>query len=148
MVKIKGLKKSRFWSKCEAGSSAPITSGVGGFECDQPLLNRIYDTTLWTFENLSLGSYLVDCPHRERRGYGGDAHATLWTALDNYDLGAFYTTWAEDWARRQQPNGDVPYTAPTYKWRRTCLERMVHYDAVGNPLPLRRYPHPVGEFFP
>jgi len=106
---------------------------TGQFECSNKLLNDIYKTTLWTFENLSLGGYVVDCPQRERMGYGGDAHATIDVALANYDLGAFYTKWAEDWrdtqgrhstwgtaekAKQGKPNpadaGNLPYTAPTY----------------------------------
>lgn len=104
------------------------------FECSLPLLNRIYETALWTFENLSLGGYVVDCAQRERMGYGGDGHATLETGLDNYDLRAFYTKWNEDWrdvqgtaaawgvdrkegeagsGKRIEP-GNLPYTAPTY----------------------------------
>ncbi|MGA2035483.1 MAG: alpha-L-rhamnosidase C-terminal domain-containing protein, partial [Thermoguttaceae bacterium] len=104
------------------------------FECSDKLLNDIYRTTLWTFENLSLGGYVVDCPHRERMGYGGDAHATTETALNSFHLGAFYTKWAQDW-RDVQGNaaawgsgvkagrpgaggaaeeGNLPYTAPTY----------------------------------
>lgn len=84
------------------------------FACSNPLLNRIYDTTLWTFENVSLGGYVVDCPQRERMGYGGDAHATTQTALANYAMGAFYSKWAEDWRDVQSPDGNLPYTAPTY----------------------------------
>jgi alpha-L-rhamnosidase len=103
------------------------------FECSNPLLNDIYRTTLWTFENLSLGGYVVDCPQRERMGYGGDAHATTETALNSYQLGAFYTKWAQDWrdvqgnasawgiAVKSGPGaggpaeeGNLPYTAPTY----------------------------------
>jgi alpha-L-rhamnosidase len=104
------------------------------FESSSKLLNDIYRTTLWTFENLSLGGYVVDCPHRERMGYGGDAHATTETALDSYHLGAFYTKWAEDWRDVQgsasswgigvkpgqsgsggaAEEGNLPYTAPTY----------------------------------
>ncbi len=102
------------------------------FRCDSDLLNRIYDTTLWTFESLSLGGYVVDCPQRERMGYGGDAHSTTPTALDNYRLGAFYTEWSQDWrdvqnrgaswgvgqeAKRKdakEADGNLPYTAPTY----------------------------------
>jgi alpha-L-rhamnosidase len=83
------------------------------FECDQPLLNRIYNTTLWTFENLSLGGYVVDCPHRERRGYG-DNYVAVRTALDNYQLGAFCTKWGEDWRDVQGPDGNVPHSAPTH----------------------------------
>ncbi|UCG56951.1 MAG: family 78 glycoside hydrolase catalytic domain [Phycisphaerales bacterium] len=87
---------------------------VGHFECSDEQLNDIYDATLWTFENLSLGAYVVDCPHRERMGYGGDAHATTETALNNYSLGAFYTKWSQDWRDAQSPDGNLPYTAPTY----------------------------------
>ena len=84
------------------------------FECSNPRLNWIDDTTKWTFENLSVGSYVVDCPQRERMGYGGDAHATTQTALDDYHMGAFYSKWAQDWWDTQSPDGNLPYTAPTY----------------------------------
>ena len=104
------------------------------FECSNKLLNDIYRTTLWTFENLSLGGYVVDCPHRERMGYGGDAHASTETAMNSFHLGAFYTKWAQDWRDVQgkssawgvgvkagQPGagdsaeeGNLPYTSPTY----------------------------------
>ena len=67
------------------------------FECSDPLQNWIYDRVRWTFENLSLGGYVVDCPHRERFGYGGDAHATSETGMFNYKLGAFYSKWLQDW---------------------------------------------------
>jgi len=87
---------------------------VGQFQCSNELLNNIYRTTLWTFESLSLSGYVVDCPHRERRGYGGDGHATMETALNNFGLGAFYTRWMRDWRDVQAASGDIPYTAPTY----------------------------------
>jgi alpha-L-rhamnosidase len=105
---------------------------AGWFECSHKLLNDIYEMVLWTFENLSLGAYVVDCPQRERMGYGGDAHATTQTALNNYRLGAFYTKWSQDWRDVQGKDtawglgekatnqnaptdpGNLPYTAPTY----------------------------------
>jgi hypothetical protein len=87
---------------------------AGEFKCSNELLNRIYETTLWTFRSLSSGGYTVDCPHRERMGYGGDAHATMETAMSNFAVGAFYTKWLGDWRDVQRPNGDLPYTAPTY----------------------------------
>jgi len=105
---------------------------AGRFECSNKLLNDIYDIVLWTYENLSLGGYVVDCPQRERMGYGGDAHATTQTAMNNYHLGAFYTKWSQDWRDVQGKDtawglgekatnqnapvqsGNLPYTAPTY----------------------------------
>ncbi len=87
---------------------------VGKFKCSNELLTQIYDTVLWTYESLIHSGYVVDCPHRERRGYGGDAHATMDMALNNYGMEAFFTKWIEDWRDVQKPNGDLPYTAPTY----------------------------------
>ena len=56
---------------------------AGAFACSDPLLQEIHDTVAWTFECLSLGGYVVDCAQRERMGYGGDAHATIETALED-----------------------------------------------------------------
>ncbi len=82
------------------------------FKCSSPLMNQIYETTLWTYRCLSLGGYTVDCPHRERLGYGGDAHATMETAMTNFAAGAFYTKWLADWRDAQDKAGDLPHVAP------------------------------------
>jgi alpha-L-rhamnosidase len=113
-VQVTGLHSKPELSTIRGGLVRTDYARAGSFKCDQPLLNQIYETTLWTFENLSLGSYVVDCPQRERMGYGGDEHATTRTALANYGLGAFYTKWIEDWRDVQGPDGNVPYTSPTY----------------------------------
>lgn len=121
---------------------------TASFSCSNPLLNRIYETTLWTFENLSLGGYVVDCPQRERMGYGGDAHATTQTALANYGMGAFYTKWSQDWRDVQSADGNLPYTAPTYwggggpAWQGFCVELPWEvYQAYGDKENLRaNYP--------
>ncbi len=152
----KGTFKNRFnyssgrWITLKGLKSAPKKEDIKGwmvrtnfadatsFECSDPLQNWIYNTVNWTFENLSLGGYVVDCPQRERFGYGGDAHATSETGMLNYQLGAFYNKWLEDWrdvqgtepmvgnmndpnwARKQEGSGRklgggiLPQTAPTY----------------------------------
>ncbi len=114
-VRISGLKNKPTMSDIKAWMIRPDYKRTGYFECDQPNMNEVYKTTLWTYENLSLGNYIVDCPHRERRGYGGDALATTRVALGNYQMGAFYSKWMEDWRDVQLPDGDVPHTAPTYQ---------------------------------
>lgn len=83
------------------------------FHCTHPLLRQINDAVRWTFECLSLGGYVVDCAHRERMGYGGDAHSTTDMALRHYDLGAFYSKWIEDWRDVQHADGSIENTAPT-----------------------------------
>ena len=126
-VQITGLRSVPDLKQIRGWMIRPDFRRSSGFECDIPLLNDLYHTTLWTFENLSLGNYIVDCPHRERRGYGGDALATTRTGLDNYQLGAFYTKWMEDWRDVQGEDGNVPYTAPTYiggggpSWSGFCI---------------------------
>ncbi len=85
---------------------------AAAFSCSNDLLNRIYQMTARTFESLSLGGYLVDCPHRERLGYGGDAHATMETGMSQFRTAAFYTKWLEDWRDTQEATGEMPHTAP------------------------------------
>ncbi|HEY4417691.1 MAG TPA: family 78 glycoside hydrolase catalytic domain [Verrucomicrobiae bacterium] len=112
-VQISGLRARPELSQMRGWVIHTDYQRAADFTCDQPLLNKIYQTTLWTFENLSLGSYVVDCPQRERRGYGGDGSATIRTALDDYQLGAFCTKWMEDWRDVQRADGFLPHTAPT-----------------------------------
>lgn len=112
-VQISGLRQKPRLDQIKGWMIRTDYERCGFFKSDVPLLNDIYDTALWTFENLSLGNYVVDCPHRERCGYGGDALATTRMGLGNYDLGAFYTKWMEDWRDVQEKDGNLPYTAPT-----------------------------------
>ena len=88
---------------------------AGEFESSDDLLNRIYRLVTWTYECLTLNGYVVDCPTRERLGYGGDAGTSLETGLFNFDTGGLYNRWAANWRDAQDPqSGDVPYTAPNY----------------------------------
>ena len=108
----------------------------------QRLLNRIYETTLWTYRSLSLGGYMVDCPHRERMGYGGDAHATMETAMMNFAVGAFYTKWLERLARRAAAQRRFALHGPDlFRRRRTGVERHLRHPALAGLSALRRSPH-------
>jgi len=137
-ITIKGLKSAPKKEEIKGWMVRTAFNEATRFECSDPLQNWIYQRVKWTFENLSLGGFIVDCPQRERFGYGGDAHATSETGLFNYKLGAFYTKWLEDWrdvqgtepmtgnmnnpewARKQEGSGRIlgggilPQTAPTY----------------------------------
>lgn len=114
------------WARITGLDRAPAAADIAGrlirtayarsasFESSDDLLNRIWRTAAWTYENLTLGGYVVDCPTRERLGYGGDAGTSIETGLFNFDTGALYSSWAANWRDAQAPNGDVPYTAPNY----------------------------------
>ncbi len=90
-------------------------SRAGEFESSNELLNRIYRLVTWTYQCLTLGGYVVDCPTRERLGYGGDAGTSIETGMFNFDTGGLYNRWSANWRDAQDPqSGDLPYTAPNY----------------------------------
>ena len=86
---------------------------TGNFTSSSFLMNEIYETTVNNYLGLTTGGQTVDCPHRERRGYGGDAHTSYEFALQNFGVGSYFTKWGRDFADVQENNGHVPNTAPT-----------------------------------
>ena len=85
---------------------------TGQFTCSNELLNRIRDLNLWTVRCLNLGGYMVDCPHRERLGYG-DGQVSAETCLMNFWMPNFYAKWLGDWRDGQNPkNGSLRAVAP------------------------------------
>jgi alpha-L-rhamnosidase len=133
-IQVHGLKKRPELQQVRGWFIRTGYERAAEFRCSNALLNRIFETTVWTYENLSLGGYVVDCAQRERMGYGGDAHATTATAMDVFKTAALYFKWAEDWRDVQGKSaawgvgkkadelgsgksveaGNLPYTAPTY----------------------------------
>lgn len=137
-ITIKGLKHQPALTDIKGWMLRTNYKESAEFECSDPLQNWIYKTVKWTFQNLSIGGFIVDCPQRERLGYGGDAHATCETGMMNYKMGAFYTKWMEDWrdvkgtetvvgnmydtawfhkgsmSGRPLNKGILPHSAPTY----------------------------------
>jgi alpha-L-rhamnosidase len=88
---------------------------AGHFSSSDLLLDQIYELTTRTYESLTLGGYVVDCPTRERLGYGGDAGTSLETGLFNFSTGGLYSRWLANWRDAQEPTtGSLPHTAPNY----------------------------------
>ena len=101
---------------------------TGDFSCSSELISKMYDTTVNNYRGLTTGGMTVDCPHRERRGYGGDGHTSYQFALANYPVGPYFNKWMRDFADTQGVAGAsdtkmpacttpgscwVPNTAPT-----------------------------------
>lgn len=82
------------------------------FRCSDVELNKIHDMLFYTLRCLSLGGYLVDCPHIERLGYGGDGNASNETAQTMFNLGPLYANWLQAWADCIRDDGGMPHTAP------------------------------------
>ena len=84
------------------------------FACSNPRLTAIHDMVAHTLQCLTLGGYMVDCPHYERLGYGGDGQASIESALMLYGMGPLYRSWLSAWRDCQGPDGDMPHTAPSW----------------------------------
>ena len=84
----------------------------GSFTCSDPDLNAIYELNRFTFRCLATGGYYVDCPHRERLGYG-DGQVAVETGIYNFNLLNFYKKWAGNWRSAQDTTGEFPNTAPS-----------------------------------
>jgi alpha-L-rhamnosidase len=91
---------------------------AGEFSSSNELLNEIYQMVTRTYESLTLGGYVVDCPTRERLGYGGDAGTSFETGMFNFAAGGLYNRWLANWRDSQEPaTGSLPHTAPNYQDR-------------------------------
>jgi alpha-L-rhamnosidase len=112
-VKVTGLAEEPKPGDIKALFVRTDYASRGSFQCSNDLLNSIYKTTMYTFDCVTAGGVSVDCPHRERLGYGGDGQITSKTALYAYDLGALYTKWLGNWRDVQNPTtGELPNIAP------------------------------------
>ncbi len=85
----------------------------GTFSSSSDLFNQIYEADLWTWRANLVEGYTMDCPHRERLGYGEVAFACAWgIAFPNYQAEALYTKHVRDWSDVQEENGWIHHTAP------------------------------------
>lgn len=122
---------------------------IGQFQSSNALLNQIFATDVWTYQANTFNGITVDCPHRERRGYGlegGMANITVGPAI--FESGAFLNKWLQDWMDVQRTDGYFPHNAPRADLGGGPLWSMApvfvtynHYINTGDPELLTRiYP--------
>lgn len=85
------------------------------FECSDQRLNDIHDLIQHTMQCLTLSGYMVDCPHLERMGYGGDGNSSTMTLQTMYDVRDTYHNWLMAWGDAMEPDGELPYVAPAFR---------------------------------
>ncbi len=85
------------------------------FECSDPRLNAIHDMVKYTLSCLTFSGYMVDCPHIERMGYGGDGNSSTMTLQTLWDVRSTYANWMQAWVDAMQPDGELPYVAPAFR---------------------------------
>ena len=90
-------------------SDTPLTSG---FECSDPMANRLFKNIVWT-QRANFLDLPTDCPQRDERfGWMGDAQIYVHCATLNADVAAFYTKWLREVMESQRPSGTFPGYAP------------------------------------
>ena len=113
-VKISNLDKTPELNSMKAFLIHTSFASTSRFECSDPELNRIHDMVLYTLRCLSLGGYLVDCPHIEKVGYGGDGNASTLTAQTMFNMAPLYNNWLQAWGDVIRDDGSMPHSAPNF----------------------------------
>jgi alpha-L-rhamnosidase len=68
---------------------------VGSFECSEPQINKLHELARWTIIG-NIHSIPTDCPHREKCGWTGDAHAMIRPMIYNYGAQHFFDKYMFD----------------------------------------------------
>ncbi|MEI6195016.1 MAG: glycoside hydrolase family 78 protein [Verrucomicrobiota bacterium] len=90
-------------------SDTPLASG---FECSDPMANRLFKNIVWT-QRANFLDLPTDCPQRDERfGWMGDAQIYVHCATLNADVAAFYTKWLRAVMESQRPSGTFPGYCP------------------------------------
>ena len=95
--------------------SAVNPQGGASFECSDPRLNAIHNMVKYTLSCLTHSGYMVDCPHIERMGYGGDGNSSTMALQTLWDVGDTYLNWLTAWSDAMDSTGDLPYVAPAFR---------------------------------
>ena len=85
---------------------------ASSFVCSDAGLNAIHDMVNYTLRCLTFSGYMVDCPHLERTGYGGDGNSSTQAFQTMYDAAPTYLNWLQAWGDVVQPDGGLPHVAP------------------------------------
>lgn len=81
---------------------------ISRFESSSALLNRIYEMNIDTYIANTLDGILMDCPHRERRGWGEVTVAAMYgDALTNFESGAYMDQYTQYMRDAQFPDGQI-----------------------------------------
>ena len=111
-VRVKGVK---IWY-AKAFQIGAVSSKEGAtFECSDPRLNAIHDMVKYTLSCLTFSGYMVDCPHIERMGYGGDGNSSTNTLQTLWNVRSTYANWLQAWSDAMDSTGDLPYVAPAFR---------------------------------
>lgn len=122
-IHFKGLREAPKLQHIKglAISSAPEVTA--SFECSDSLYNRLFELDRYTYQMCHTEGVVVDCPNRERLGYGPEgAYQTMWgLGLPCFNSSAYYIKNVRDWADVQSEDGYINNVAPQISAMYGCV---------------------------
>lgn len=97
---------------CWNHTDLPVT---GEFVSSDPLLNRIQELCVSSFL-CNFQGLPIDCPHREKNGWTGDAKIAVHCGLMNFDMDSSYRKWLDDCRDAMRSDGMLPGIVPSPGW--------------------------------
>ena len=88
------------------------TNEASSFSCSDERLNKVHDLIHYTMQCLTFSGYMVDCPHLERMGYGGDGNSSTMALQTMYNVAPTYMNWITAWSDVMDEEGSIPHVAP------------------------------------
>jgi alpha-L-rhamnosidase len=111
-LELSGLDAAPALEDVEGVALSSITAWTGGFECSDPLVNKLFQNIQWS-QRANFISIPTDCPQRnERMGWMGDAQVFAETAAYNADVLAFLRRYLLSARDLQREDGRFPNIAP------------------------------------
>ena len=144
-AKIKGVLSKPDADMIKAVLVATDIKETGSFTSSDALLNKMHSISKWTIVD-NLHGIPEDCPHREKCGWLGDAHAFCEYALYNYDMYDFYKKYMEDIRTQLRPtkgynNPETKFQVPTMiaPGKRTSTYAKIDWGVATMYLPWYNY---------
>jgi len=144
-AKIKGISRKPDADMIKAVLVATDIQETGSFSSSDPLLNKMHNISKWTIVD-NVHGIPEDCPHREKCGWLGDAHAFCEYALYNYDMYDFYKKYMEDIKTQMRPtkghnNPELKFQVPTMiaPGKRTSTYAKIDWGVATMYLPWYNY---------
>lgn len=144
-AKINGISTKPDANMIKAVLVATDIQETGSFTSSDELLNKMHSISKWTIVD-NVHGIPEDCPHREKCGWLGDAHAFCEYALYNYDMYDFYEKYMEDIRTQMRPtkghnNPDIKFQVPTMiaPGKRTSTYAKIDWGVATMYLPWYNY---------
>lgn len=144
-AKIKGISAKPNVDMIKAVLVATDVQETGSFTSSDELLNKMHSISKWTIVD-NLHGIPEDCPHREKCGWLGDAHAFCEYALYNYDMYDFYKKYMEDIRTQMRPTKghntpEIKFQVPTMiaPGKRTSTYAKIDWGVATMYLPWYNY---------